>query len=276
MKEKLTDWLVAALRWLAGAAVKCTKRSPSLCAPLQPNGWQVKTFAINNRFTPDADLDPELGTPIGDEGYYLYILNEAANWDYSGHRILLLSIWQRPWGHSWLMLEKPGERLEFGHSGDLGDLQPRFHDGVFQRIRDGHENPIAYLWGTRSDGFFQIGKPNRPPNFVWKVPVTREKYQRMHDYVMGRNYERFGVVSHNCTDLVVATAALAGINLIHRIRLIMPSETDIWFRMRRVWTDPQYSVLDYSTPDVLEADLRQLTRLGIGEDVTKWYLALKH
>jgi hypothetical protein len=276
MKEKLTDWLVAALRWLAGAAVKCTKRSPALCAPLQPSGWQVKTFAINSRYTPEADLDPELGTPVGDEGYYLYVLNEAANWDYSGHRILLLSIWQRPWGHSWLMLEKPGERMEFGHSGDLGELQPRFHDGVFQRIKDGHQNPIAYLWETRTDGFFQLGKPNRPPNFVWKVPVTREKYQRMHDYVMGRNYERFGVVSHNCTDMVVATAALAGINLIHRIRLIMPSETDIWFRMRRVWTDPQYSILDYSTPDVLEADLRQLTRLGIGEDVTKWYLALKH
>ena len=119
MKQWLTGWLVEALRWTAGIVVKCSKRSPSLCAPLQPSGWQVKTFAINSRYTPDADLDPETGTPVGDEGYYLYILNEAANWDYSGHRILLLSIWQRPWGHSWLMLEKPGERLEFGHSGDL-------------------------------------------------------------------------------------------------------------------------------------------------------------
>jgi hypothetical protein len=275
MKQWLTDGLVATVRWLAGIAVKCTKRTPMLFAPLQPGGWQVKTFAVNCRFTPEADLDPEMGTPVGDEGYYLYILNEAANWDYSGHRILLLSIWQRPWGHSWLMLEQPGERLEFGHSGDLGDRQPRYHDGVFQRIRQGHRNPIAYLWETRSDGFFQQGKPNRPPNFVWKVPVTRQKYQRMRDYVMQRDYQQFGVRSHNCTDLVVATAALAGINLMHRIRLIMPSQTDIWFRMRRVWTDPQYHILDYSTPDVLEADLRHLTRLGIGTDVTTWYLTLK-
>ena len=35
------------------------------------------------RFAPDADLDPATKTPVGDEGYYLYILNESANWDYS-------------------------------------------------------------------------------------------------------------------------------------------------------------------------------------------------
>jgi hypothetical protein len=45
--------------------------------------------------------------------------------------------------------------------------------------------------------------------------------------------------------------------------------------MRRVWTDPQYRILEYGTPDVLEVDLRQLARIGIGSDVTKWYLALK-
>ncbi|MDP2968201.1 MAG: hypothetical protein Q8P64_03210 [Deltaproteobacteria bacterium] len=46
-------------------------------------------------------------------------------------------------------------------------------------------------------------------------------------------------------------------------------------RTRRVWTDPQYRILEYSTPDVLDVDLCQLARLGIGSDVTEWYLALK-
>ena len=275
MKEKLTGYLLALVRWLAGVALSCANRTPRLFAPMQPCGWKVQPFAIRCRFTPDADLDPETGTPLGDEGYYFYILNEAANWDYSGTRLLLFSILQRPWGHSWLMLESPGNRLECGHTGDLGESKPRYHDGVFQRIREGHQNPIAYLWQIRSDGFFQKGKPNRPPTFVWKLPVTRQKYELMHDYLMQRAYDQFGVRTNNCTDLVVATAALAGINLIHRIRLVMPPETDIWFRMRRVWTDPQYHILDYSTPDVLEADLRQLSRLGIGTDATKWYLALQ-
>jgi hypothetical protein len=75
--------------------------------------------------------------------------------------------------------------------------------------------------------------------------------------------------------MVIETAALAGINLIHRIRLTLPPEAKVWGRMERVWTDPQYRILEYSTPDVLDADLRQLARLGIGSDATTWYLALK-
>jgi len=280
MKRKVTglayrECLLAVMRWLAGVAVRCACQTPRLFAPMQPDGWSVQPFAIRCRFAPDADLDPATGTPVGDEGYCLYILNEAANWDYSSTKSLLFSIWQRPWGHSWLILENPDDRLECGHTGDLGHKKPRYHDGVFQRIQEGHPNPIAYLWETRSDGLFQTGKPNRPPTFVWKIPITRLKYKLIHDYLMQRTYDQFGVRNNNCTDMVIATAALAGINLIHRIRLIMPPETKVWGRMRRVWTDHQYRILDYSTPDVLEADLRQLTRLGIGSDVTEWYLALK-
>jgi hypothetical protein len=267
--------LFAVLRWLAGVAIRCARRTPRIFAPMQPDGWSVQPFAIRCRFTPDADLYPDTGTPVGDEGYYLYILNEAAKWDYSSTRSLLFSIWQRPWGHSWLILESPRDRLECGHTGDLGQSKLRYHDGVFQRIREGNPDPIAYLWQTRFDGQLQTGKPNRPPTFVWKIPIMRLKHKLIYDYVMQRKYDQFGVRSHNCTDMVVETAALAGINLIHRIRLFLPTETDVWFRMRRVWTDPQYRILDYSTPDVLETDLRQLTNLGIGRDVTKWYLSLK-
>jgi hypothetical protein len=42
----------------------------------------------------------------------------------------------------------------------------------------------------------------------------------------------------------------------------------------RVWTDPKYRVLEYSTPDVLEEDLRSLAQFGIGTDATAWYLSL--
>lgn len=266
---------LAAMRWLAGLAVKCARRPPRLFAPLQPDGWSAQPISISCRFTPDADLDPATGTPVGDEGYHLYFLNEAANWDYSTTRSLLFSIWQRPWGHSWLILEDPRDRQEFGHTGDLGYSKPRYHDGVFQRIREGHRNPIAYLWQMRSDGHFQIGRPNRPPSFVWRMPITRRRYQVIKEYVTQRTYERFGLRSDNCTDMVIEVAMLTGLNLVHRIRLTLPSETKVWGRLRRVWTDPQYRVLEYSTPEVLEVDLRQLARFGIGHDVTDWYQDLK-
>lgn len=267
--------LFAVVRWLAGTAVKCTGRTPRLFTPLQPDGFSAQPISIRCRFAPDADLDSATVTPVGDEGYYLYLLNEAANWDYRSTRSLLFSIWQRPWGHSWLILQSPHGRQEFGHTGDLGQTKPRFHDGVFQGIREGDPNPIAYLWQTMSDGQFQTGKPKRPPSFVWRMPITRRRHQVIQEYVQQRKYDQFGVRSNNCTDMAVEVAALAGINLIHRIRLTGPQETKIWGRTARVWTDPHYRILDYSTPDVLETDLRQLARLGIGSDVTEWYLALK-
>ena len=242
---------------------------------MQPDGWSAQPVAIVSRFAPDADLDPAVKTPVGDEGYYLCILNVAANWDYSDTTSFCSSFARRPWGHSWLVLESPQDRLECGHTGDFGLTRPRYHAGVFQRIRDGHPDPIAYLWETMSDGLFQIGKPNRPPTFVWRMPITRQKYLLIREYVMQRKYDQFGVRSNNCTDMVVETAALVGVNLIHRIRLTLPAESDVWGRKRRVWTDPQYRILDYSTPEVLEADLRYLAQVGIGSDVTTWYLALK-
>jgi hypothetical protein len=242
---------------------------------MQPDGWQAQPIVTAYRFAPDADLDAATGIPVGDEGYYLYLLNEAANWDYSHTTALVFSIWQRPWAHSWLILESPQDRLECGHTGDLGQAKPRYHDGVFQGIRDGDPNPIAYLWQTRSDGQFQIGRPNRPPSFVWRMPITRQRYQLINEYVRQRKYDQFGVRSNNCTDMVVETAALAGINLIHRIRLTLPPETKVWGRLRRVWTDSRYRILEYGTPDVLETDLRQLAWLGIGSDATEWYLSLK-
>lgn len=242
---------------------------------MQPDGWIAQPIAISWRFAPDADLEPGTGTPVGDEGYYFYILNESANWDHSSPKSILFSIWQRPWAHSWLMLESPQERLECGHTGDLGLTRPRYHEGVFQKIKDGDLNPIAYLWQTMSDGQLQIGKPNRPPSFVWRMPITRRRHQLIYEYIMQRKYDQFGVRSNNCTDMVIATAALAGINLIHRIRLTLPPETKVWGRTRRVWTDPQYRILEYGTPEVLEVDLLQLARLGIGSDATKWYLSLK-
>jgi hypothetical protein len=246
-----------------------------LYAPLQPDGWSSQPVAISCRFAPDADLDPVTGTPKGDEGYYLYILNEAANWDYSDIKSLLFSIWHRPWAHSWVMLERPQERLEFGHTGDFGLTKPRFHAGVFQKIQESDPNPIAYLWQTMLDGQFQIGKPNRPPTFVWRIPITQKRHHVIAEYVQHRTYDKFGVTSNNCTDLATEVAALAGINLIHRIRFTVPQETKVWGRMVRVWTDPQYRILEYSTPDVLEVDLRQLAQFGIGKDVTEWYLDLK-
>ncbi len=68
---------------------------------------------------------------------------------------------------------------------------------------------------------------------------------------------------------------MAGINLIHRLRLTIPQETTILGRKFHLWKDPKYRILEFSTPDVMDMDLRQLALLGIGSDVTEWYLGMK-
>jgi hypothetical protein len=242
---------------------------------MQPDGWSAQPIAVVSRFAPDADLDPAVKTPVGDEGYYLYILTVAANWDYSDTTSFLSSFVQCPWGHSWLVLESPQNRLECGLSGNFGRMKARYHEGVIQRLREGDPNPISYLWETMPDGKCEIGQAERTPSFVWRMPITRRRHQLIYEFLMQKKYDQFGIRSDNCTDMVVEAGAMAGINLIHRIRLTVPPEIKFQGRTLRIWTDPKYRLLEFGTPDVLEVDLRQLVQFGIGSDATESYLAVK-
>ena len=258
---------------LAIGTTGCTHVAPRLYAPLQPDGWSAQPVSIVSRFTPDAELDPATRTPVGDAGYYLYILTKSGEWDYSSTRSYLRSHARQPWGHSWLILESPEECLECGLNGNFGREKPKYGDGVSQMVRDGDPNPISYLWVTMSDGEIEIGNGGRTPTFVWRMPITKPRYQLIREHVMHWKYGQIGVRTNNCTDMVTEAAELAGISLTHRVRLTLPPEIDIVGRTVHLWTDPQYRILEYSTPDVLEADLRHLARFGIGSDSTEWYLA---
>jgi len=99
------------------------------------------------------------------------------------------------------------------------------------------------------------------------MPITRRRHQLIYEYVMQRKYDQFDVRTNNCSDMVVETAALAGINLIHRIRLTFPPETKFWVG-RCVFGRTTIPHTEFSTPEVLEMDLRQLARIGIGSDAT--------
>ena len=242
-------------------------------APLQPDGWSAQPISVPCRFVPDADLDPDTGTPVGDDGYYLYISIVAGDWDYSTTLSFIYSFLSNPGGHSWIILESPQNRVEYGHNGNFGLERPRYQEHVYQRVLDREPDPFAYLWETMSDGRLEIGRPNRTPTFVWRMPITKRRHQLIHEYVMNRTYDLFGVRNNNCVDMVTDAAALAGINLIHRLRLTIPKNMPL--SKTPGWTDPQYRVLEFSTPDVLQLDLRQLARFGLGNDVTEWYLNLK-
>ena len=255
------------------AAAGCVRMAPKLHAPMQPDGWSAQPVAIERRFAPASELDPDTRTPVGDAGYYFYILTKAGAWDYGTTRSYLLSHARQPWGHSWLILESPETRLECGLNGNFGLEKPTYGDGIRQRLQDGDPNPIAYLWETMSDGELEFGNGKRAPTFVWRMPITQRQHLRIHQHVIQWTYGQIGVRANNCVDMVTEAAELAGITLIHRVRLSLPPVTKILGKTLRLWTDPQYRILEYSTPDILEADLRHLARFGIGRDVTDWYRA---
>jgi hypothetical protein len=243
---------------------------------VQPDGWNAQPLSIACRFAPDADLDPAIGTPVGDEGYYLYILTDIdGHRDYTNPLTVAISYKKSPGGHSWIMIESPQNRTEYGHNGNFGLKKPQYQVGVFQWFRDNHPNPISYLWEVMHDGRLEIGRSDHTPTFVWRMPITKRRYQSIHEYVMQRKYERFSLRDDNCVDMVTEAAALAGINLIHRIRLTVPKETTILGETLHPWTDPKYRILEFSTPELLQMDLRQLVEFGIGSDATEWYLGIK-
>jgi hypothetical protein len=65
-------------------------------------------IGIERRFTPDADLDPATKTPVGEEGFYLYILNEHANWDYSTAASLVFTMIPCPSAYTWYNSSQEG------------------------------------------------------------------------------------------------------------------------------------------------------------------------
>lgn len=267
--------LLMLLLLCAWVTTGCAGPAAALFSPTRADGWGAQPIAINHRFTPDAALDPATGAPVGDEGYYLHVLISANDWDFRDSQSFVVSFIKHPAGHTWLILESPEQRLEYGHAGNYGVLQPRYHEGVIQRLRDGDANPIAYIWQTMPDGQFEVGNPGHDPTFVWRMPITRRAYQRIHKYTMDRKYDQFSLSTYNCGELVTKAAALAGINLTSMTRLTFPSKGQVQGHNLLVWTDPRYRVFEIRSMDVLEADLRHLARLGIGSDATAEYLASK-
>jgi hypothetical protein len=163
---------------------------------MQSDGWSAQPVVIHPRFAADADLDPATGTPVGDEGYFLYVLTESANWDFSEATSLALSIWLRPWAHAWIILESPRNRIEVGHTGDFGLEKPRYHEGVMQRVRG---DLIDRFCGRRVRWPIQMGKPKPPRSSgECRLPTT---VSAMYEYVAAdvRAVRREDL---NCTDMV--------------------------------------------------------------------------
>lgn len=237
---------------------------------------------------------------ITETDYYIVFLVAAAHLDYWDNRALIESLVQYSRkkdhiGHSWIYLKgiKDGKpfTMEGGQSGQLGETQPRFFKGVSNYIKYGyanpddsqkknprHEpNPIKYLWDELDDGFFQEGNGDFTPSYAVKVDLTKEQFKEIMNFIDPEkyNYKVFSLVGNQCSSFLASLASMAGLAIEHRVTVKLDPLIVFNNREFRLWTDPEYSNLTFSSPDIIEKSLMKAVKEGRAEYALGWYLDKK-
>lgn len=217
--------------------------------------------------------------------YFLVIMVEARHLDYTSPRAFFKTLAKHPSdgskngdvGHAWIYLQGKINNhpvyLEGGHSGELGHLQPRYMEGVFHSYERGDKNPIAYLWESQRDGFFQEGGGKHHPTFAAKIILTPAQFHRIYRFIQVYDYRDYAITGNQCCSFAVQVAALAELDLDCEIHLKVDQVLQMGSFHYPLWEDPLYSEITISSPDVLEKSLMQAVQEGRATYALNWYYA---
>lgn len=245
---------------------------------------------------------PSSSKAMVEDDYFLVILVDACHLDYTDACQFFKSVARHPMnrsrgddvGHAWIYLQGKDEKggvfsLEGGHSGELGDSPPRYFDGLMNYVEYGYAdptpeqkkkpryepNPIKYLWTVREDGIFEKGSGGHQPTFAAKVSLTREQFNKILSFIKPSvyPYQNYALIGPQCCTFVVQVAALAGMDLETEMKMSL-SPSFFYGRTKvRLWEDPRYSSVAFSTPDLLEKSLIEAVKKGKAEYALDWYLS---
>ena len=196
-------------------------------------------------------------------------------------------------GHTWIYLRGLQEGvpvvIEGGHSGEFGEVQPKYFDGVTDYMQYGylaptskekkhprHEpDPIKYLWASQMDGIFQKGNGKHTPSFAAKVNLTEEQYWKIMDFINPKNYnyKDFAITRNQCSAFVAGIGALIDFPIESTMTIELNPMTKIAGKEVVLWEDEQYSSITIGSPDEVERSLMEAVREGRAELATEWYLA---
>jgi hypothetical protein len=235
-----------------------------------------------------------------EEDYFVILLVDACHLDYTNACHFFQSVAIHPngsrrgdIGHAWIYLQgKCNGRifvLEGGHSGEREEPPARYFDGIMNYNDWGYANPtpkqiccpryepnpIRYLWTKREDGFFQQGSGGHSPTFAAKISLSPQQCERILSFIRHYPYCDYGLMGPQCCTFVAQVAALAGVSLAtHTMMRVAPSiyYGKTWIRL---WEDPYYSQVTFSTPDVLEKSLIKAVENGEAEYALDWYFKQK-
>lgn len=240
--------------------------------------------------------------PMQEDDYFLIILVDACHLDYTDACRFFQSVAIHPngsrrgdIGHAWIYLQgKCNGRifvLEGGHSGEKEEPPARYFDGIMNYNDWGYANPtpeqircpryelnpIQYLWTIRKDGFFQKGSGGHYPTFAAKISLSPQQFEQILSFIRPSYYpyRYYGLMGPQCCTFAAQVAALAGLSLatqmtMHIVPCIYYEKT--WIRL---WEDPCYSRITFSTPDVLEKSLIKAVENGEAEYALDWYFEHK-
>lgn len=230
--------------------------------------------------------------------YFLVVLVDARHLDYTNNCSFFKTVTKHPSdgskngdiGHAWIYLQgyREGQKviLEGGHSGERGLIQARYFDGIMnyhefgygnptleqQRLPRYEPNPARYLWTTQSDGFFQKGSGGHHPTFAAKINLTRAQFERIWRFIhTGYPFRQYALSQHQCSSFAVQVAALADWELDADVKMKIEPQLYYGGMWIRLWSDPQYAVFTFSSPDQLEKSLMESVRQGKAEYALKWY-----
>jgi hypothetical protein len=230
--------------------------------------------------------------------HYLVLLVHATGLDYQNQANLLRSLYKSQMkggfvGHAWVLLSgiENGRRtiVEAGLS-PRGATGLQFFQGVLQLAEFGyvdptdeqknhprHEpDPISYLWLDQGNGYLQpASEHSLRPTYAAKLDLNPDQYQRIKARLDPElpSHRSFQLTGQQCSSFVAELAALAGVKLKHQVTMAIPREVQYNGRRVRLWTDPRYSSITLSTPDVVQEDLKRLVASGRAVDALSWYLA---
>jgi hypothetical protein len=71
---------------------------------------------------------------------------------------------------------------------------------------------------------------------------------------------------------VARIASMAGLSIDDKVRIKIDPLVVIGKKEYRLWTDLQYSEIDFSTPDMIEKSLMKAVAVGRAEYALDWYL----
>jgi hypothetical protein len=132
-------------------------------------------------------------------------------------------------------------------------------------------NPAKYLWEIQHDGFFHRGAGGHDPTCAVKVDLTPEQFRDILHFVESYPYSEYSLVANQCSSFVSQVALRAGIELECEITLPIDPDMLLGNQKMHLWTDPSYSQLTISSPDVLECGLKRLLEEGKVQNALEWY-----